>query len=719
MKRIRCHWFAALLMLTYVTAAAAAEVPRLREGANVTVRLRSGGQISGTLVEQTKKQLTIKQGSGLIRVDVATIEEVEGDRAVEVVEETPAPFRTVVVTYEYSGWQKGRETTYVDLTRRRLATENNLKSEFAGQEGPVGAQRLIFDGEHFYGITRDGTAIEVKLPANDLLPAAFGSESASGEPVGERTILDRKCKEYRRANGSVFYWQGILMREEVKNALGERFNYAREAVELKLDSEIALEKLQLPEGTRIQTAEETFKQLEDSLAKLRKPSKKEEGKANAKTADAPMGDQAWQRASELVRTRLTGIEWKGESFSPKLSGRRSFSQRTLGSVSLYPDGLAFHPDGRIAISDGSGTSERMSLVFWSPDGLGEKVAPIRYAGKVDGAERDRLEREGAFWFFGGPLAFDRSGVPLFSLGNCSPNGLFRVRSIDPLEVEKVATLDSTEALQVPSFDPDAAYSTSWDGIYRYSLLGAGGAKRPPWFTVRGFDVILQGTLILSPSRVIADVMFQGEPATTVAMEFDREAKSLVLLGTEALGPMAVSWDGKRIIRHDAKTRTIREVTLDEAVAALPAAAPPVAAADKNGNTLRITAEAKPTYVFQQPILVNFRLHNQTSHMIVFHARALEPTESDEEIESAHELVVTRDGSPMDVHGHPAFGMGSARSEGHRIEPGHDLTLQLDLRKFIVRWTAGRYRATLTVSNLELEPGKRSEVASEPFEFEIR
>ena len=260
--------FAALLASG---AAGATDLPQLREGSPVTVYFRSGGQITGTLVEQTDETLTLDRAGGRVRVRAATIREVDGEPAPTAgAQELPPTFRTIAVTYEYSGWQTGTEKILIDLGRRRLAQDREIRTTVAGVETPLEPRRLLFDGQKLYGLPDDGkVAISMPLPADDLREAAFGDERALGPAIGDRVILGRPCRQYRRSNGSVWYWQGVLMREEVANPLGARFNFTREATALEVDVAIAAEAFELPAGIAVKTVEETMAGLESALAKLR------------------------------------------------------------------------------------------------------------------------------------------------------------------------------------------------------------------------------------------------------------------------------------------------------------------------------------------------------------------------------------------------------------------------------------------------------------------
>jgi len=242
-------------------------------------------------------------------------------------------------------------------------------------------------------------------------------------------------------------------------------------------------------------------------------------------------------------------------------------ETTIGPMEAWPDGLAFHPDGRIAFSEGHGTHKDMRIVYWSQQGDFEPVVEIKYARRQRGQDdSSALEKQGFFWFFSGPLAFDADGTCYFSLGSCQPNGIYRVTSADPIDIEKLLALGSTSSLQVPLFDKTHLYSTSWNGIFRYPMT-ASSSKSKPWFRISGDGILMNHSLIIDPNRVVVRSLIR-KPSNTQKREydtktllFDKEQKAFWSLSVDDFGPMAISWDGKQMIRFDGKAKTIKEFSL--------------------------------------------------------------------------------------------------------------------------------------------------------------
>ena len=144
---------------------------------------------------------------------------------------------------------------------------------------------------------------------------------------------------------------------------------------------------------------------------------------------------------------------------------------------------------------------------------------------------NKSEEQGNFWFFAGPLTFDSDGTCYFSLGSCSPNGLYQVLTHSPTRIKKLYTLDSARSLQVPWFDKKHLYSASWNGIFRYPLDNHQQKPAGPWFSVSGDNILLSHCLAVSPDLVIANVVFKIPQESSSksyyikSLIFDRISKS--------------------------------------------------------------------------------------------------------------------------------------------------------------------------------------------------
>lgn len=273
-------------------------------------------------------------------------------------------------------------------------------------------------------------------------------------------------------------------------------------------------------------------------------------------------------AEKTFNERIKSVFWGGEQYEMTFEGVQHIAETKLGPISNWIDGLAIHPDGQIAFSDGHGTTSHMILAYWTPSGIGEPVVNIQYTNRSDNTDDAKSEENGFFWFFAGPLAFGPDGTSYFSLGSCGPNGLYRVISNSPVQIEKLYALDSTRSLQIPLFDKDHLYSTTWNGIFRYPILSNQEKPDEPWFSVHGENILFSNCLIINENQVIAEIVFNipkgssGKDYYIKSFFFDRANNIYKVLSIEEIGPMAISWDGQKMIHFNKEESTIDEFILE-------------------------------------------------------------------------------------------------------------------------------------------------------------
>lgn len=285
--------------------------------------------------------------------------------------------------------------------------------------------------------------------------------------------------------------------------------------------------------------------------------------------------QSHTEAIKRIWDSVSTVTWDGESIEMTLGGTQRIREIDVGELSQYPDGLAFHPDGRIAFSQGHGAHEDMQIAFWEKGQIGAPVVNIKWTDStpaLSGSKRAEQERSGLFGFFGGPLAFDSRAKCYFSLGNCVPNGIYRVDAISPVNIEKLYSTGSLRSLQIPAFDNGFIYATSSNGIWKYPLDPRKGTEQSLWFCFEHkqheLQLYLDDTLILSPTRLVVvlrcsqKVLNGGNDTFTQALCIDSELKEITLLPIGWDGAMAVNWDGALAIRFDAQSQRIKQVTLE-------------------------------------------------------------------------------------------------------------------------------------------------------------
>ncbi|MEJ5259880.1 MAG: redoxin domain-containing protein [Anaerohalosphaeraceae bacterium] len=267
--------------------------------------------------------------------------------------------------------------------------------------------------------------------------------------------------------------------------------------------------------------------------------------------------------------RIRNVWWDGQEYTFTFAGQQPIRENRIGPIDCRITGLAFHPDGRIAFASGHGTTPDMLLSYWSPDGVGESIVDLQYHPYSETADRDALEAEGKFWFFAGPLAVSRDGTCFFSLGACGPNGIYKVLSKNPVQIQKLQRSDAVQSLQIPYFDPEWLYVGSSKGLYRLPLTSSDDKRYglTPWFSVNGDYIYHTYTLAADPNLVLAQITFrvhEKEPEKSYYQKsfvFDKQTHTYRALPIDQIGPMAISWDGKRMIRFDISSFSIVEFSL--------------------------------------------------------------------------------------------------------------------------------------------------------------
>ena len=281
--------------------------------------------------------------------------------------------------------------------------------------------------------------------------------------------------------------------------------------------------------------------------------------------------------------------WENARFQLDYRGVMGVQETSLGRArGMSPVGLAFHPDGRIAVSDGRGSTDEMLMKFWDKGELREPVVDIKWIREQQTtARREEEVTKGRLWFFNGPLTFDKSGTCYFNLGQCSPNGVYKVLSTSPIRIRKLydappSGLMIGNTLHVPEFDDQHLYLTAATGIFRYSIGSSRGtaasrrrANSGPegWLSMKRdkYVCLSAHSLILSADRVVLTLRYgykgadgQEDKECTRSLLLDRKARTFHVLPWEHSGPMAISFDGKRLIRFNKTSETINEFHLGSA-----------------------------------------------------------------------------------------------------------------------------------------------------------
>ena len=83
--------------------------------------------------------------------------------------------------------------------------------------------------------------------------------------------------------------------------------------------------------------------------------------------------------SQSTGSENISVNWNGEDLDLSYKGHFSIEEKPLGEIDNYPDGLAFHPDGRIVVCCGRGTSREMSIAYWLPNGEFDSVFDMKFS----------------------------------------------------------------------------------------------------------------------------------------------------------------------------------------------------------------------------------------------------------------------------------------------------------------------------------------------------
>lgn len=262
---------------------------------------------------------------------------------------------------------------------------------------------------------------------------------------------------------------------------------------------------------------------------------------------------------EIFQTRLKRFRFGKQSVAAKYLGVMSIIERPIGTLPYNARGLSIGPDGTVVLTSGSGTTPHMKLVEWTSPGETSTIAPLLYKKFTQGItkqERAEDERAGRFWFFGGQVAHDRNGEILITLGACCDNGIFRVSTASATPFRRLNTCISSSSLQVPSWDSNHAYIARGNSITRFSLSGGSADIKDEIFSIDGYNVYLGNTLMVDRDRIIAGLSLPTEEKDNRGVEIsgkfgiyiDRVAGGYYLIRDDYLSPMAISPDGRRMIR---------------------------------------------------------------------------------------------------------------------------------------------------------------------------
>ncbi|MDD2751759.1 MAG: hypothetical protein PHN59_01335 [Candidatus Omnitrophica bacterium] len=175
--------------------------------------------------------------------------------------EGKAPFSTAIIYYKISGDSiNGSEVVYIDLLKNMACRDAAIESK---RDGKVrkGNFRELVEGEKISRIDfNNNIAADFKTENNDIIRSLFNENLFSDSYKGKRYILGKECKEYRTDEEALFFWEGILLREEIINhPMGKNANFIRQADKISLDIAIPADKFEIPQVAKAVSPEEFFR----------------------------------------------------------------------------------------------------------------------------------------------------------------------------------------------------------------------------------------------------------------------------------------------------------------------------------------------------------------------------------------------------------------------------------------------------------------------------
>jgi len=262
-----------------------------------TIQLKSSQKAEGNIIEKIENYLVVKLNDGKVETymidDIDTIDgketklflaEQKTKETVDVTNQNlqspnpganKLPFSTAIITYKCEGSRKGKEIVYIDAINNKGAQETEITGNLFGQALSE-REMNIYDGNNFYHIDLEDKGGAKGEQKGNAISVIFGSEQQyANNYSGGRSFLGKVCKVYKPAAGTLYFWNGIILKEEVTNhPMGKDFNYTKEAVDIQLDAEIPPNKFRVPPGIKLLTGEEMMGEMKKMFEEMKSKCKK-------------------------------------------------------------------------------------------------------------------------------------------------------------------------------------------------------------------------------------------------------------------------------------------------------------------------------------------------------------------------------------------------------------------------------------------------------------
>ena len=176
--------------------------------------------------------------------------------------ESLLPFKSAVISYALSGTRTGTEVVYIDVSANKIAIEASVTATIGGMVDKDNTLK-IYDGKTAYSVNLDKQTAVKAVKEGEIIPEMFGEKKFLNYYKGEEPFLGKICKVYQSPNGTVYFWQGILLKEDV--TMGKNISLKKEAVTILLDVPISQDKFNLPAGVKITDAEQLMKDFNEKF----------------------------------------------------------------------------------------------------------------------------------------------------------------------------------------------------------------------------------------------------------------------------------------------------------------------------------------------------------------------------------------------------------------------------------------------------------------------
>lgn len=239
-----------------------------------TIVFKSGHKIEGKIIERTDEYIKIDFYGVPVTHYLDEVETIDGQKPVvvsvkpEILTPQGFPFSTAIITYEYEGYQSGKEVAYIDVAHNKIAIERHISETVLGSTEPKD-ELDIYDGKTYYQISLTKSMGIKEKREGDAIALIFNEKMYDSYQVQSKKILGKECNMYELPMGNVYFWKGIILKKEINDhPFGEEYNSTQEAIDIQLDVALAAEKFRIPSGIKILTTEEAMKDIGNKFKQL-------------------------------------------------------------------------------------------------------------------------------------------------------------------------------------------------------------------------------------------------------------------------------------------------------------------------------------------------------------------------------------------------------------------------------------------------------------------